>query len=463
MVFTGMALDQLSLEPYSGCSFPLVRTLGVRFHPKRGLKKNLKISSATIEANIGAFMDRLRQMAPKVREVKIISYQKLNYPSNAAKLQFGSLVTQLHQLAKRMQLHNYANYFPAIQVDSIRDLAYLHCTVRDGCNLVMQMAQRNALTLQHLILRIPTDTNVAGLVRDAGGGYTVYPCLHSLELCDINYGAVHVDRVLASLGHGIDVPPLPVFPGATPFPVLRRLRFDTHYPFGDDTLFRGNAATLEHLDMRLYFVTVNMLREYNVFAPDSHPKLCCVQINNMLTPTEGKFATDAAFMEFVLGIGSRASVRRILFKPLEADIQPALSLFGNHICIQKLMLPKTPMSLWDAFVLIKSLPLLSDLHTWSLNLDPLPAGATRSELSDYVRSNYTAISKRFRCWCNCSQYVTLSQELFECALLLAHACPNFGCVIMSFEYRAYLTEMSASAFAGPYGKHAARLILQFFF
>ncbi|KAJ2581983.1 hypothetical protein GGH95_001784 [Coemansia sp. RSA 1836] len=39
MVFTGMALDQLSLEPYSGCSFPLVRTLGVRFHPKRGLEK----------------------------------------------------------------------------------------------------------------------------------------------------------------------------------------------------------------------------------------------------------------------------------------------------------------------------------------------------------------------------------------------------------------------------------------
>ncbi|KAJ2607012.1 hypothetical protein GGF44_006533, partial [Coemansia sp. RSA 1694] len=126
-----------------------------------------------------------------------------------------------------------------------------------------------------------------------------------------------------------------------------------------------------------------MLCEYNVFAPDSHPNLRCVQINNMLAPAEGKLATDAAFMEFVLGIGSRAPVRRILFSPLEADIQPALSLFGNHICIQNLMLPKTTMSLWDAFALIKSLPLLSDLHTRALKLDPLPAGATRSELLDY--------------------------------------------------------------------------------
>ncbi|KAJ2318650.1 hypothetical protein GGI00_006551, partial [Coemansia sp. RSA 2681] len=186
MIFTGMALDQLSLEPYSGCSFPLARTLEMRFHPKRGLKKNLQINSATIEANIGAFMDRLRQMAPKVREVKITSHHEFNYRPKATKLQFGGLVTRLHQLAKRMQLHNYTNYFPAIQVDSIRDLVYLHCTVRDGCNLVMQMAQRNALTLQHLILRIPTDTNVSGLIRGTSGGYTTYPCLHLLELCDIN-------------------------------------------------------------------------------------------------------------------------------------------------------------------------------------------------------------------------------------------------------------------------------------
>ncbi|KAJ2319105.1 hypothetical protein GGI00_006475, partial [Coemansia sp. RSA 2681] len=167
--FTGIALQQLSLEPYSGCSFPLARTLEVRFHPKQGLEKNCPIGSATIEANIGAFMDRLRQMAPKVREVKILHYHDVKYLSKAAKLHFGSLVTQLHQLAKRMQFHNYTNKFTAIQVDSIRDLAYLHCTVSDVGNLVVQMAQRNASTLQDLILTIHSVTNVSGLIRDTDG------------------------------------------------------------------------------------------------------------------------------------------------------------------------------------------------------------------------------------------------------------------------------------------------------
>ncbi|KAJ2741355.1 hypothetical protein GGI20_005250, partial [Coemansia sp. BCRC 34301] len=84
---------------------------------------------------------------------------------------------------------------------------------------------------------------------------------------------------------------------------------DYVYPFGDDVLFRGNAATLERLALILDAKAVTMLREHKVFTPTSHPRLGVVDISFDDNFAPDVFATAAECMQFVLDIGPTAPVR----------------------------------------------------------------------------------------------------------------------------------------------------------
>ncbi|KAJ2875509.1 hypothetical protein GGH93_001528 [Coemansia aciculifera] len=89
---------------------------------------------------------------------------------------------------------------------------------------------------------------------------------------------------------------------------LQRLNIKANYPFGEDTLFRGNAATLEYLSMRMDPETVSMFKKYNVFTPTSHPKLQCVEVGDMLDLVPAPFATSVEYTRFVLAMAPGASV-----------------------------------------------------------------------------------------------------------------------------------------------------------
>ncbi|KAJ2896304.1 hypothetical protein IWW38_002068, partial [Coemansia aciculifera] len=77
------------------------------------------------------------------------------------------------------------------------------------------------------------ETHVRAFVKQlkrSGSSYVVYPKLHSLKF------TAWEDRF-------IDTTQLK-FPGAVPFPGLRRLTMECYYMFIDDVVLKGNAATL---------------------------------------------------------------------------------------------------------------------------------------------------------------------------------------------------------------------------
>ncbi|KAJ2771593.1 hypothetical protein GGI18_005014, partial [Coemansia linderi] len=62
-IYSGQALRMLSREPYEGCAFPVVRrvTFGIV------LGNNIRAKPSVAAANIAAFVQRVNEMAPKVK------------------------------------------------------------------------------------------------------------------------------------------------------------------------------------------------------------------------------------------------------------------------------------------------------------------------------------------------------------------------------------------------------------
>ncbi|KAJ2241803.1 hypothetical protein GGI13_007194, partial [Coemansia sp. RSA 455] len=256
---------------------------------------------------------------------------------------------------------------------------------------------------------------------DDDGSYTEYPQLRVLKL----------KHYTEAFWGGY-----PSFPGAVPFPKLRILKLN-NYQFGDEVVFRGNADTLEYLDLVVESEAIEMFKERGLFTPTSHPKLKYVQLE--LEGDRGlyPFATETAYIQFLLNIGRSAAVRGLPHMFSQTSIYAVLSLLGDYPSIQVLQLRSTRLSLWDAIAIIRSLLLLSDLHCESLALDPLPDQLTKDELSAYIVSNYAQIGERFRCLHVYCMSGRLLREVVTCVLLLALICPNLDYCAPPVDYFAY--------------------------
>ncbi|KAJ2063460.1 hypothetical protein GGI17_001676 [Coemansia sp. S146] len=324
IIYSGKALEMVSRVPYDSCPFLLARRVAFIFvndtkdgtdedtgsDEDIGTDKDIVIDPLTAEANIGSFVERIKQVAP----------------------------------------------------------------------LFIQLARKNALTFQSLVLECRHDIDILGLVQDIGGNHVAYPRLMSLKLC------TETDS---------DETTRPVFHGAAPFPTLRRLHINLDFSFDDDTFFRGNGATLEQLDMQIDSLDASVLRKHKVFVPGSHPRLQSVKLWHTGDFELESFTSPADVMQFMCRIGSGAAVQEYAFFRYIQDQANLLSPLGSHACIQVLSLPNLHPALWNVVALIKSLPLLSDLHTSLPSLGPKPDEIALDELPGQIVSNYAPMGRKF--------------------------------------------------------------------
>ncbi|KAJ2027462.1 hypothetical protein IWW57_002592 [Coemansia sp. S610] len=154
---------------------------------------------------------------------------------------------------------------------------------------------------------------------------------------------------------------------AIPFPVLRHLQFCFRDSIDDDTLFRGNAATLGTLETAFPPSVVPMLIRHNVFTPVSHPMLRFVGAWNLSVLVPNTFASMAACLKFVLSIGPKSSVRKFYESWTGETLVSSLSSLDGLSYTQVLSLYAIDLNLWDVLALAKLLLFLTDLHS----LDPL--------------------------------------------------------------------------------------------
>ncbi|KAJ2066469.1 hypothetical protein GGI08_001857 [Coemansia sp. S2] len=407
-IYSGRALEVLSCVPYDGCAFPLVRKFALTLVTEEldNVDESAEIDLPRAQANIKAFVERVDQLAPIVREVRV----RLEdfYLTDSADRLVGYLASLLFQLADRVNYdYEVGSATPVWQhLDTICNLTHITYTSLSSDESFLQSVRRNASTLQALDIDSEDEyVDIGGLIRNTDGSYVTYPCLLKLFLCwreDYDDD----DRVVSS-----DV---------VPFPILQRLMILTEYPFGDDVVFRGNASTLECLNLKLTNSVVSMLRGFNVFTPLSHPKLQYVNIEDYEGDIPDLFATPIDYTQFVLGIGTRAHMRRIDIASIGRSIIPALSLPGAHTCIEVLKLSSLKFNLWDVFTLVKSLPLLADLHTRAPAIDNFPNAISKDELLAHVISNYAPMGERLRFWyvmCPDS-YEAYTRAAFDALLLL---------------------------------------------
>ncbi|KAJ2862195.1 hypothetical protein GGH94_004426 [Coemansia aciculifera] len=382
-IYSGKALQQLSSAPYDGCAFPLVRvlTFNIRFVDDY-LSEDQNINSPPgTEANILAFVQRVKEMAPRVHEI----YQNVGDTDYGLLEDYGVhttlLVSQLYGIAETTVISKRNR--DLVVSPGLAPIGNLTSIVYDLDWLdyrVSALIRQSSQSLQTLHIRVNETSDISGLIRDPvdGSQYIEYPRLHTLNI------------------HGSDAGQRRGFNDVVLFPGLQRLTLVSRYPFDDDVLFRGNGATLEYLKVVLYSETVGLLRKYNVFTPTSHPKLrACIYSVRHNEPIA--FDTASDYMKFALSIAPAASVRVLPYlREFGEPLVPTLSLLGNHASIQVLSMADINMSFWDALTLIKSLPLLSDLYAGYPTLDEYPQGVTEAALPEYVISNYAPMGKRFR-------------------------------------------------------------------
>ncbi|KAJ2864229.1 hypothetical protein GGH94_003055 [Coemansia aciculifera] len=448
-VYSGEALEVISRAPYDGCPFPLTRKIAFIFvkDTTGRMYEDVWNDPSKAEANIDAFVNRIKQMAPLVGEITVQPAEHVDMPS-IARQYFGNLTSRLYQLAYRIVYRRVMHTTGPVwlQLNIICNLIHVSYASDSSINSTyqfIQLARENASTLQSLEFKCEHYLDVLSLVQDAAGNHVAYPCLLTLTLWT----------------EFLSEEPRPLaFHEGVPFPILQRLRINLGCQFDDDTFFRGNAATLEHLSMQLDSVSASMLHEYQVFVLGSHPKLQVVRFSYTDDFGSELFASSAEALQFMYNIGPCAAVREYSQAYTPANLEFDFTPLGSHACIQVLSLPNLCPDIWQVIALIKSLPLLSDLHTSMPSLGPMPDDVTLDSLPRHIVSNYAPIGRRFRCWHPKSGYVTNFTELTTCVLLLALVCPNFDYAVPpSFQRRLFMEILEKDINSDRFMPYAPRL------
>ncbi|KAJ2059268.1 hypothetical protein GGI17_004509 [Coemansia sp. S146] len=356
----------LSRAPYNGCTFPLVRRIVFAIVMDKHLEEGKRDKS-----NIAKFVRRIKQMAPSVNDIWV---RPADYDSSPI---YDSLVSQLFQLARRVQ-YGEADV-PVTSVDlepgGICNLVHIKCTTGDDDESFIKLARQNSTTLESSAIETDRIINAPGILlkEDDSDAFVTYPHLHTLKLSGNSvYDDMHI----------------PALSGAVLLPSLRHLKIYYEYIFGDDVVFRGNAATLESLDLHLSYSIMPVLRQFSVFTPTSHPKLRHVGVWGLDDFVPYTFATLAEAMQLAMGIGLTTSRRCIDVYANGAELIPTLSRLDDLASIRLLPLSVKSLELWDVITLIKALPRISDLTTPPPVIGALTDGITLGEFPKYTLSTY---------------------------------------------------------------------------
>ncbi|KAJ2336059.1 hypothetical protein GGI00_001041, partial [Coemansia sp. RSA 2681] len=388
-IYSGMALELLSRVPYRDCIFPAVRAVEFTFSVNPDGTGD-DIDDSVAQANTTAFVQRLFQLAPRLCECDLDDRFDYEEVSKVDLGQLSSLVRQILANVDRLKFALGDEYVSMdLDYNGLCNLVHIDYAFDVDDWPCFQLVQQCALTLQSLILRsrpctLSSELDSSKLIRDINGSCVSY-----------------------------------------------------HYPFGDDTPFRGNAATLESLKMPMDADTAIMLKERRVFGRASHPRLWSVAIDWADDSIPNGFATYADYMQFVLSIGPGAVVRVLPPIVFGQDIPRTLQLLGEHTSIQVLSMERAVFTVLDVVALIKSLPLLSDFRLDVPKLDSHLADIPKPQLFETLTESHAPIGRQLRRLIIQSPHAPL-ENLAVFTVLLVSLCPNLDFMDISHDRITHL-------------------------
>ncbi|KAJ2057566.1 hypothetical protein GGI17_005574 [Coemansia sp. S146] len=226
---------------------------GMLLLPLLGVCHSLRAAAASLLCKM---YDDLRQLQTNPDQTPLIADSYL-----------GNFVGELFQLADDVS-YNITGTTMSFEYQpiGIRHLVHMDAYRCDKSQLMMDLARRNATTMEFLTIGFWFLDDTSPLIQSADGSYVQYPCLYTL---------------LLGSNLSMAVPLRPVYLEAVPLPVLWCLTMGSACFFGDDTPFRGTADTFELLDLHLSPEAFKVLKTHKIFTPVSYQQLRRVKLGQI--------------------------------------------------------------------------------------------------------------------------------------------------------------------------------------
>ncbi|KAJ2803445.1 hypothetical protein H4R21_002037 [Coemansia helicoidea] len=391
-----------------------------------------------------AFARSIRAMVPAVHSVSVRYAAYARVDEMPADRSLNALLAAVFRGSRYSALAIAYNEFAhAYQPQVAHALTRIQCCWDEGYHRVVPLLHASAGSLADLRLACHGVARraLSQLFVDAHGQYVGYTSLQRLAFEDAaSWGPLYQQEDPASWERLFR----PTLPNAVFVPRLRHLRLGMPYPFCDDILFRGNAATLETLWLTPTLPFLHMMEQYGVFARSAYPRLRRITLapysHYVSDRTDVGVCADAAGRDAELAAAAAQFVHRASPRVQAVDIREgaagaklvcAMVQSTQMAALRALHIPRTALTLTDIVTLLQALPRLAALHCVSGGVGDEFEGVSHAKLAAYMHHTYYPLSSAFRQWGIASDAKApiddprAVADMAACTLLLSVMCPVF--------------------------------------
>ncbi|KAJ2751547.1 hypothetical protein GGI19_004411 [Coemansia pectinata] len=172
-VYSGAALKELSRRCFINHAFPMVRSIRFYLHLPSGTEHQafIAITSPDTDSSTSTFVERIKHMAPMLKNISILLSPDDNRPHSPAQ-QLNILAAQLSHLAVDIAYNiRHQSVILDQKLCRLRRLAYVIFDSNEGGEQIMHLARRSASTLQFLDILLTTNIDTTDLIHNDDGSY----------------------------------------------------------------------------------------------------------------------------------------------------------------------------------------------------------------------------------------------------------------------------------------------------
>ncbi|KAJ2271272.1 hypothetical protein J3F81_003538 [Coemansia sp. RSA 371] len=249
----------------------------------------------------------IKDMTPPLNNIRLCIKDDAPESEGEQYRQLQTLIQGLTRtpLLSHLELAHPCKQYIIESCSPVCNLTTLTCVWDKSCESLAHIMHANANSLLELYISYASFDNLERLVVDEHGYPVVYPHLATLFFRDIGTEANDYSPVLESVA---------------PFPQLRVFQSQIMYPFGDDTVFRGNASSLEDIYLMGDYKIIKMLYGCGVFAQGRLKSLRKLMVADSVVEIDNVDAVIGTYMTVIDNV--LPSLKEL--RALDADISNAL-------------------------------------------------------------------------------------------------------------------------------------------
>ncbi|KAJ2870447.1 hypothetical protein GGH93_005563 [Coemansia aciculifera] len=309
-----------------------------------------------------------------------------------------------------------------------------------------ELIRRNALVLNSLLLSMSIYYTTFWMYTNIANSLIVYHRLKSLHL-------LAPPIVMTDAGANTF--------GMAPFPNLVTLSIFGHYPFSDDVLFRGNAASLRFVTIPYDVLAQNIIGHSDVFTNVRQTRFrrftVCEATKDESNKEEGR-GIDAINTQIGL---IAASTSCLVYRPSHTRNGIVRSFLNQPGLdgLQQLELSWKALILEDVIDLVRVLPGLLHLNCKLTKTSTSRNSTAIANKVDQIHARHYPLNIHFRNWTTGRGADVSARHLARSVMLIAVLCPNFSMVRVDQDTRvAFGREVAWAALRTPFDNYATRLL-----